>query len=69
MKYNLREKTVSMWTYINHYKEQFENPFYEADLQQQITQIPLTNYFELKVWQELYFKYTTMPSSCKHSEF
>ena len=58
MKYNLSEKTVSMWTFISHFREQFMNPFYEPENQQQLNQIYITNYFDLKVWKELYFKYS-----------
>ena len=27
-KYHLKEKTVSIWTYINHKKDKYLNPFY-----------------------------------------
>eukprot|EP00347_Sterkiella_histriomuscorum_P008157 403346164 len=49
LKFELKEKTVSMWTHVNHYQDQFMNPFYDDEKQEQLPQIPLTNYFELKI--------------------
>lgn len=62
IKYNLKEKTVAMWTYINHYaNEYFRNPFYIApppgEPYPRITKIPTTNYFELTVWKDLFLRY------------
>ncbi|CDW86315.1 myotubularin-related protein 2 [Stylonychia lemnae] len=67
-KFKLREKTLSMWTHVNHYSEQFLNPFYDSERQEQIPKIPVTNYYELKVWKELFFRYTEQTPYFKHPE-
>lgn len=60
--YSLSEKTVSMWTFINHYSDQFTNPFYLAPPPGEdyirIPRIPTTNYFELTVWKDLFLKFS-----------
>lgn len=60
--YNLAEKTVSMWTHINHFAEEFTNPFYLAppagEQPLRIPRIPTTNTFELSVWKALFMKYS-----------
>lgn len=65
--YNLSEKTVSMWTHINHYAEEFTNPFYIAppagEQPLRIPRIPTTNTFELSVWKALFMKYSPFIST------
>lgn len=59
--YKLKEKTVSMWTYINHYSNEFRNPYYippqPGQPYMRIPRIPTTNYFDLTVWKDLFLRF------------
>lgn len=63
--YHLKEKTVSIWTYINNNKQRFLNLAYQEEKQDSLENIPITNYHELKVWQELFLKYTDLNNIIK----
>jgi len=70
VKYNLRDKSVSMWTYINHHSQDlFKNPFYHvhsstngsatsAQDYPRIPRIPTTLYQDLTVWKDLFLRYS-----------
>jgi hypothetical protein len=50
-----------MWSKINEEstRKDFLNPFYISHGEQlEITKIPTTAYYELKVWDKLFFKFT-----------
>lgn len=65
-KYNIRDKTVSMWTFINHHSQDlFKNPFYHVYSEAQpireyprIARIPTTLYQDLTVWKDLFLRYS-----------
>jgi len=45
------------------------NPFYQPDQQEQLKTIPITFYVELRLWKELYFKWTEWNSFDKHPDY
>ncbi len=51
-----------MWTHINYHSEKFKNPFYNAGANKRIEKIPVTNYFQLKLWNEFFFRYSDLPA-------
>lgn len=68
VKYNLKDKTVSMWTYINHYAtDLFTNPFYlkppmDPSTGQyeyaRIPRIPTVLYHDITLWKDLFLRYS-----------
>ena len=61
LNYNLKEKTVSMWTYINHFSSEFKNPYYahiEGQPYHRIPRIHSDKYFDLTVWKDLFLRYS-----------
>jgi len=61
LSYNLKEKTVSMWTYINHFSSEFKNPYYihkTGEPYHRIPRIPTDKYFDLTVWKDYYLRYS-----------
>jgi len=43
---------------VNTNQSEFLNPFYDPENQEVLTQIPITAYYELRVWKDLYFQYS-----------
>jgi len=59
MQFDLKSKAVSLWSVINMNRQKYLNPFFDEVTQfSQLLSIPSTNYFELKVWREYYFKFS-----------
>lgn len=62
LQYKLNEKTVSMWTFINHFASKYTNPYYVAPAPGQpyhrISRIPTASYFDLTVWKGLYLRFS-----------
>lgn len=55
----LSDNTISIWSEVNMHSEKYLNPYFDRlKRKDPILKIPITNYFELKIWKELYFKYT-----------
>jgi len=54
----LKSKTASLWTALNSRKSDFTSPFYTEKEQLRLGKIPMTAFFELQVWKELYFKHS-----------
>ena len=56
----IREQSISIWLEINLRKNtDFKNPLYDASKPGvRITRIPKTDYYQLRVWREYYFRFT-----------
>ena len=58
--HGVKEKTISIWMEVTLRTDAFRNAYYRGG--SRITQIPVTQACRLRVWRELFFKYSESPS-------
>lgn len=57
-KYNLQEKTISIWSFLLSTKERFLNPFYRESQQIDMNELwPNSSLKALRLWKEHFFAY------------
>lgn len=52
---NSKNKTISIWSYIHHHQDEFENPYYNKIESKFIC--PNASMKYLKIWKEHFFYY------------
>ncbi|EFA85417.1 hypothetical protein PPL_02421 [Heterostelium album PN500] len=58
----LKNKTVSLWTHLNTIKDQFLNPFYNAEKTAVPSPLPVWRGEYVQLWRNYYYRYSRQPS-------
>lgn len=54
---DVKEKTVSLWSYTNSQLELYKNPLYWANNIQQIVLVPVVSLRHIKLWKSYYCRW------------
>lgn len=53
----LKEKSVSLWSYINNYLDLYKNPLYWANHYHQNVLVPIASLRHIKLWKAYYCRW------------